>query len=442
MNLDNIFFTLGGIDITYGHFLAWVLTIFMLAIIHFFIVRRLLRAYFQQEEVSNVKQRTVRWLILSSLVMIFLIFSFALIDYDYSFPINERRVITLSTIFKILLALQLTRVMDWLLSDVLARRYTRSRGLSSEAARESMHSFARASGMVRPFVYTLAILLLIYKFNLNFVLFSYPDPKVTGSYKDFHFSMIVVALLIFFGARLLNWILIQLGLATYYRRKEINIGTQYAINQLVQYFLFVIAALIILQYIGVQLTVLWGGAAALLVGIGLGLQQTFTDLISGLILLFDRSVEVADVIQVNELIGSVKKIGIRTSLVETWDGIMVIVPNSKLLSDYVINWSHYSRRARFHLKVGVAYGSDTQLVKKLLLQAATSHEKILKRPMPLVRFVDFGDSSLDFELLFWAKDLPHIEDIKSDLRFKVDQLFRENKVTIPFPQRDVWMKKE
>ncbi|MCB0568594.1 MAG: mechanosensitive ion channel, partial [Phaeodactylibacter sp.] len=106
----------------------------------------------------------------------------------------------------------------------------------------------------------------------------------------------------------------------------------------------------------------------------------------------------------------------------------------------VINWSHNDSKARFLVKVGVAYGSDTALVKKLLLNVARENAFVLRHPAPFVRFIDFGESSLDFELHFWTHEFIRIEDIKSDMRFEIDQTFRDNQVTIPFPQRDVWMR--
>ncbi|NRA51650.1 MAG: mechanosensitive ion channel, partial [Phaeodactylibacter sp.] len=106
------------------------------------------------------------------------------------------------------------------------------------------------------------------------------------------------------------------------------------------------------------------------------------------------------------------------------------------------NWSHNDNKARFHISVGVAYGSDTELVKQLLLNVARSNAEVIRHPSPLVRFVNFGDSSLDFELHFWSSEFIRIEDVKSEMRFKIDQAFRENNITIPFPQRDIWLKKD
>ena len=137
------------------------------------------------------------------------------------------------------------------------------------------------------------------------------------------------------------------------------------------------------------------------------------------------------------MVDVVKEIGLRTSVVETRDNISLLIPNSKLTNEALINWSHNEKKTRFDVKVGVAYGSDIQLVKKLLLDCAAKHTSVVDSPKPIVRFTNFGDSSLDFELLFWTLNTFRVEDTKSDLRFLIDAAFRENGVTIPFPQRDV-----
>jgi len=235
--------------------------------------------------------------------------------------------------------------------------------------------------------------------------------------------------------------LTQLILLGYYQKNKINLGTQFAVNQLISYFVYVITILTALHYLQVNMTVFWGGFAALLVGIGLGLQETFNDLFSGLLLLFERGIEVGEVVEIDGIIGSLKKIGLRTSIIESRDNITIIVPNSKLVVNNVINWSHYDDKVRFKVTVGVAYGTDTALVKQILLETARAHSFILKRPAALVRFTDFGNSSLDFELLFFSKKFEIIEDVKSDLRFEIDRKFRESGIEIPFPQRDVWIRK-
>ena len=251
---------------------------------------------------------------------------------------------------------------------------------------------------------------------------------------------ILAILVIATVARFIVWIITKAVMTTASRRKNFDIGSAVAVSQLAKYFIYTWAFIISIESLGINLTILIASSAALFVGIGLGLQQLFNDLISGIFLLFERNVEVEDVVEIDGLVGQVLEINIRTSVLSTRDHITIIVPNSKLLSDNVINWTKGNKNTRFAIKVGVAYGSDTRLVEKLLLKTASAHKKVSKTPAPLVKFVDFGNSSLDFELVFWAKDTWVVEVTKSDLRFEIDQLFRENNVTIPFPQRDLHLK--
>ncbi|OAV45794.1 hypothetical protein A3850_004725 [Lewinella sp. 4G2] len=249
------------------------------------------------------------------------------------------------------------------------------------------------------------------------------------------------AIAIFYAFRLFLKVLTGYFLRSYYTRTKIDVGSQFAINRLLTYLIYLIGVLLIVQAMGFDLLVIWTGAAALLVGIGIGLQQTFNDLICGVIILFERSVKVGDVVELTgHQVGTVRKVGARTSVLETRDDIIIFVPNSKLIGENVTNWSQVSRIARFHVPVGVAYGSDTKLVQETLLKVAKDHRSVLSSPAPSVRFLQFGDSSLDFDLLFYSRDFLRIEDVKSDIRFKIDEAFRAGKIEVPFPQRDLWIK--
>ena len=170
------------------------------------------------------------------------------------------------------------------------------------------------------------------------------------------------------------------------------------------------------------------------------MQDIFRDFVSGIILLSDRTVVVHDIVTINGQIGEINKIGLRTSFVLARDDTMIIIPNSKLVSDQVINWTQQDNKVRFSVNVGVAYGSDPQLVEKILLDAVAENESISTVPSPFVRFKNFGDSSLDFEVFFWSYHLMVIENVMSELRYKISQEFKANGVTIPFPQRDVWFR--
>lgn len=225
------------------------------------------------------------------------------------------------------------------------------------------------------------------------------------------------------------------------RRKEFDPGRSHAILQILKYVVYIVIILISLEIVGIKITILLAGSAALLVGLGLGLQQIFQDIMSGIAILFEGSLKVGDIVQIqDDLIGKVIEIGLRTSKLETRDNIVMVVPNSKFVTDIVINWSHIEKRTRFHIDVGVAYGSDVEKVTRVLLQCAEDLKTVSKSPAPFVRFNDFGNSSLDFQLYFWTTETFQVEYIKSEIRYKIDAAFRANGVHIPFPQRDVHIK--
>ena len=154
-------------------------------------------------------------------------------------------------------------------------------------------------------------------------------------------------------------------------------------------------------------------------------------------LLFERSVQVGDLVQVGDYIGTVERVSARNLIIKTLDRISIIVPSSMILEDIVVNWSHEGLTCRLHIPIGVAYGTELSQVRKLLLKAAEDHGKILKNPQPDVVFIGFGESSLDFELLVWVNQPNQQLFIKSDLLFHIDALFRKHDIVIPFPQRDL-----
>ncbi len=219
---------------------------------------------------------------------------------------------------------------------------------------------------------------------------------------------------------------------------RIDKGSAYSVYSIIKYILWVIAILLILEGMGVNVNLMLAGSAALLVGLGFGIQQIFNDLVSGILLLLEGNMKVGDIIELEDkVVGRVKEIGLRTSKISTRDDITMIVPNSKFVSDKVINWSHEQHSTRFMVEVGVAYGSDVELVTRLLLESATENTEIEQVPEPFVRFSDFGDSALVFQLLFWTRNAFRSENIRSHLRYSIDRKFREHNVQIPFPQRDI-----
>jgi len=204
-----------------------------------------------------------------------------------------------------------------------------------------------------------------------------------------------------------------------------------------RWFIYLIIFLMTLHNIGVNVTALLTASAALLIGIGLALQTLFQDIISGVFILVDQSVHVGDIIELDGKVGRVEEIKLRTTRAVTVDNKVLVIPNHLYLTNSLYNWTANGIETREVVDVGVAYGSDVKLVESLLLKAAKKHPAVLKHPEPKVLFTNFGDSSLDFRIAFSINDSFNVRIPKSDIRFEIDRLFRENNITIPFPQRDV-----
>lgn len=437
-------FHFNGHDILAGQLISVGLGILLLYILWFYARKKWLGLFFDYEQTSEKDQRVIRRLVAINFVLISVLIIVLGLGLDVSLSRIENSLLarlSVSRLIEAVLIYYMARLIDEMLSGLLTHRYQQKR---QQQIQDGIYKYqgrgasVKVGRIVQPIVYLLAASFIVQE--LNILPQGIPVPWLKD--KPLELNTILIAVLILFVTRLAIWILTELVFYPIYKQRNINSGSQYAMNKLLTYFLFVLATVATLQYVGINLTVLLGGAAALLVGIGLGLQQTFNDLICGIILLFERTVEVGDIVNMNGLVGTVKKIGIRTSLVETRDSVSVIVPNSKLVGENVINWSHFDAKARFQISIGVAYGSDTEEVRDILLEIAGEHPKVLKRPIPEVQFVNFGDSSLDFILLFWSRELIPIETVKSELRFAIDKRFRAANISIPFPQRDIWIKKE
>jgi len=211
--------------------------------------------------------------------------------------------------------------------------------------------------------------------------------------------------------------------------------------QIIKYIIWVISISLIFETIGIKVTVLLAGSAALLVGVGLGLQQTFNDFISGIILLIEGSTKVGDVLEIDGEVIKIEEIGLRTSTGLSRNEIVMIIPNHLITTNKVINWSHQTKKTRFSIEVGVAYGSDIDKVIKSLKYSVNEHRDVIDKKSIEPRFVNFGNSSLDFEVLFFSKNVFGIEKTKSDIRKTIYKDFAKNDIAIPFPQMDVYLKK-
>lgn len=220
-----------------------------------------------------------------------------------------------------------------------------------------------------------------------------------------------------------------------YRSDKVDIGKKFAISQILYYIIFIIATIMVMKSLGVDISPLLLGSGAILVGIGLGLQNLFLDFISGVIILFDRSVQMGDTIDIDGTIGEVKEIRMRTTTIQTRERKSVIYPNSLLTKDKLVNFSHDSPAVIFTIEVGVGYETDIDLASSLLEKAARENPAVLQDKPIIVRLENFGDSSLDLKLYYYSLKLFEAPQIRSDIRKAILSNFRENKINIPFPIR-------
>jgi potassium efflux system protein len=249
-----------------------------------------------------------------------------------------------------------------------------------------------------------------------------------------------LALLLFFLVLgLVRWM--QRGLANrILPETRLDPGVQHSVTAGFGYLGFGVAAMIAISAVGIDLSNLALIAGALSVGIGFGLQNVVNNFVSGLILLIERPIKVGDWVIVGDKEGTVRHIRVRATEIETFQRASVIIPNSEILSTALVNWTHADRTGRVEIAIGVAYGSDTERVREILLEIARDNSYVSRWPAPFVRFKDFGDSALIFELRCYLHDIGQIITVSSDLRFAIDRAFRENNIEIPFPQRDLHLR--
>lgn len=246
--------------------------------------------------------------------------------------------------------------------------------------------------------------------------------------------LVVVSILLYYlTGKLRDWITEQ-----FLSRTKMDIGARQATGSIIRYFTIIVGFVVILQTAGIDLTALNVLAGTVGIGLGFGLQNIVNNFISGLIILFERPIKVGDRIVVGNVEGDVVRVGGRSTEVVTNDNITIIVPNSKFITENVINWSHNDRKVRFSIPVSVAYGSDVQLIERLLLEVAAANPDVLDKPAPGVRLMEFGDSGLLFELRAWSTSLIHRKGLlTSNLNFAILAAFTDHGIEIPFPQRDV-----
>ena len=220
------------------------------------------------------------------------------------------------------------------------------------------------------------------------------------------------------------------------RHKDLDSGSIQSLETIVTYALWSLFILTALGLLGISFRNLAVIAGGLSVGLGFGMQNIVNNFIGGLILLFGRSIQPGDLLEIDNIRGHVRKVTIRNTVVQSFTGAMIFVPNSMLISQKMINWSHGDRRYRQEINIGVSYESDIEKVTELLLEAAKQSPKVLDAPPPRIRFLDFGESTLNFSLRIWIRGWAD-RYADSEVRYHINRIFRENGIEISFPQRDL-----
>lgn len=225
-----------------------------------------------------------------------------------------------------------------------------------------------------------------------------------------------------------------------YKSRTLDLAKKFSISKLFKYLFVAISFIISLHLLGFDISVLLAGSAALLVGLGFGLQNLFNDFISGIILLLDRTLKVGDIIEVNSMIYKVLEINFRTTTVLGRDDNYIILPNSELTRNSVINWTHSEISSRFKVTIGVDYSTDIPTLMSVLKEVAKANKQVLNTPEPFVRLEDYADSALLFSIYFYSNEVFRVENIKSEIRVEIFKALKNNNINIPFPQRVVHIK--
>jgi small-conductance mechanosensitive channel len=218
------------------------------------------------------------------------------------------------------------------------------------------------------------------------------------------------------------------------KNQKIDEGAKYSIKQLARYTVMVIAILMGITLLGFDLSVLFVGSAALLVGIGFGLQHLFNDFISGIVILFDGTIKVNDVIEVDGIVCRVTEIKLRTTAVMTREDKFIILPNSLITTGKVVNWTYSRQTSRFEIQVNLAYTEDIPAIMKLFKSISLQHKSVSKTPEPSIRITRFGESSVEITIMFWCAEVFRVENIKSELRVSIFNAMSENNIRFPYPR--------
>ena len=312
-------------------------------------------------------------------------------------------------------------------------------GLQSEVVRRFLARFKVDTNFIAIVTMLLSVSAVVF-FSVNAInaagiplLWTAPVPAINLSLLQIFLLIVLLAAVFWVSSRikriLFNRFLVKSGL---------DRSLQYAIAQIVSHVVLIIGIFVVLENTGIHLGALTVFAGAVGVGVGFGLQNIASNFISGLVILAERPITIGDRVEVAGVVGQVQQIHARSTVIVTNDNIAMIVPNSKFIDSPVTNWTYGDPRVRFRVPIGVAYGSDVTKVSEALIAAGRSNPHVLEDPAPSVFLKQFGESSIDFELVVWSAEMSHRPSrFKSDLNFAIEEKLREAGIEIPFPQRDL-----
>lgn len=239
------------------------------------------------------------------------------------------------------------------------------------------------------------------------------------------------------GFAIFSRLLVKTFLTKILASTNLDKGLRYTLTRVTHYTILVIGAIVAFQFIGIDLSGLIVILGFLSVGVGFGLQNLTSNFISGLILLFERPIQIGDRVVVDDIEGDVEEINIRSTTVRSLNNVSIIVPNSEFIASTVVNWSHGDLKVRIEIDVGVSYDSDLDTVLRCLLEVADENSEVLKGPEPEVLFTEFGDSAWNLRLRAWIENPKRHPQVRSDIHCAIVRKFREFEIEIPFPQRDI-----
>ncbi len=347
----------------------------------------------------------------------------------------------LGTIIVIFIAWLLIQLADGGITEVLRLNWVRDRRL---VQRLGIQTGRRLKTLAHVFIMVHAGLFMPVMWGIYNDVGEVTEHLLNLEYTIGEFSisvhMVVTLLLVLYLTNLVSWVAQAMADAYYMSPRRMDFGVKTAMKRLLHYALFTVGFFVAVSMAGLELQRLTIIAGALSVGIGFGLQNIVNNFVSGLILLFERPVKVGDTINIDDQWGTITKIGLRSTIFETLDRSEIIVPNSDLISQKVTNWTFSTNISRVTVNVGVAYGSPLDKVLEILQGVALGHPDILKDPEPSAIFTGFGDSSIDFEVRAWISDISKRPRIKSEMGQAIDRAFREEDISIPFPQRDLHLR--